>query len=249
MKRHEAERFTYDWEIDGDDAVFCADMSLYDHAPDLNYSALLYMNCAAKTAGKALDAGLEKRTRRVLKKCLKALSPLYAGYIRTEDAIQFYFYASETGYLGALEAIAAKQRALYCRAGAQEEPEWQTYFQLLYPDEAKLQTEQNRRHIELLKKHGDNTAAARRVRLHMFFPSEPIVKYFCDEALRIGFAVGNSEYAPELDTPYGVALHKISTLNKKDIDRLTTQAIRLASGYEGMLKDWDCQLIPKKATF
>lgn len=244
-----ADFFTYDWQIDGDDAVFCADLSLYDIAPDPLQSVLLYMNCAAKAAGKALDAGLEKKAERVLKKCLKALSPLYAGFIRTEDAKQFYFYTSDGNALAHLETIAQKERGLYCRAGMQHEPEWQTYFKLLYPDAAKLQTERNRAHIALLKKHGDNLAATRRVRFHAFFPSEPIVKYFSDEALNLGFAVGQTEFASELDTPYGVVLHKIAALDKKELDRLTTSLIYLAERYEGMLRDLDCQIVPKKRPF
>ena len=249
MKQHQPQWFTYDWQIDGDDAQFCADLSLYDFAPDLQNGVLLYMNCAAKDAGKPLDAALERRAEGVLKKCLKAAIPLYAGYIRTSDAKQFYFYVPETRYLAALEEVAKKERGLYCRAGAQAEPEWQTYFRLLYPDAAKLQTEQNRLHIALLKKHGDNPAAARRVRFHVFFPSEPIVKYFGEEARQKGYAVGENAYMPELENPYGVSLHKIATLDKKEIDRLTTEIIRLAENYEGMIKDWDCQLIPKKPVF
>ncbi|MCE5234948.1 MAG: DUF695 domain-containing protein [Clostridiaceae bacterium] len=244
-----ADRFTYDWQIDGDDAVFSADLSLYERAPDPNNSVLLYMNCAAKAAGKPLDDKLERRAEGVLKKCLKALPLLCAGFIRTSDAKQFYFYAHAPEGLNTLEAIAQKERGLYCRAGMQLEPEWQTYLRLLYPDAAKLQTEQNRHHLALLKKHGDNAAAARRIRFHVFFPSEPIVKYFGEEARRIGFAVGDQEFASELENPYGVALHKISALDKKSIDRLTTEIIRLAEGYEGMLRDWDCQLMPKKPVF
>ncbi|HWS28524.1 MAG TPA: DUF695 domain-containing protein [Clostridia bacterium] len=249
MRRQEVEFFTYDWQIDGDDALFCADLTLYDYAPDPNHSVLMYMSCAAKTLGKAFDAGMEKRAEGVLKKCLKAIAPLYAGYIRTSDAKQFYFYASAEESLESLEKIAGRERVLYCRAGIQAEPEWQTYFRLLYPDAAKLQTEQNRRHIALLKKHGDNVAAPRRVRFHLFFPSEPIVKYFCDSALKLGFAVGEQEFVSELEKPYGVALHRIAALDKKELDRLTTEVIHLAEGFEGMLKDWDCQVIPKKPVF
>lgn len=243
------DRFTYDWQIDGDDAEFCADLSLYEHAPDPMNSVLLYMNCAAKAPGKPLDNALERRAEGVLKKCRKALPLLYAGYIRTIDAKQFYFYAHAPEELNALEVIAQKERGLFCRAGAQTEPEWQTYLRLLYPDAAKFQTEQNRLHLALLKKHGDNAPAARRVRFHVFFPSEPLVKYFGEEARRMGFAVGEPEFAPELDNPYGVGLHKIAALDKREIDRLTTGIIRLAEGYEGILRDWDCQIMPKKRAF
>jgi hypothetical protein len=249
MKRQGADLFTYDWQIDGDEALFCADLALYDDAPDPYNSVLLYMSCAAKTPGKAFDVNMVKRAEGILKRCLKAITPLYAGYIRTFDAMQFYFYASEEECLDALERIAAKEHVLLCRAGMQNEPEWQTYYRLLYPDAAKLQTEQNRRHIALLKKHGDNLTSPRRVRFHLFFPSEPIVNYFCDKALKLGFAVGEKEFAPELENPYGVALHRIAALDKKELDRLTTEVIHLAEGFEGVLKDWDCQIIPKKPVF
>jgi len=248
MKQQKAEWFSYDWGVENDEAVFCVDMALYELAPSGENSMLLYLNCAA-AEGKPLDARLEKRADGILKKCLKKLDVLYAGFIRTGESKQFYFYAPGRASLNALKELIQKEKALLCRAGAQDEPAWQTYFELLYPDAAKLQTDENRRQLALLKKHGDNPAAPRRVRLHVYFPSESVVRFFAEAARQKGFAVGDFEHAPEYDTPYGIALHKVTSLEKSEIDAITTVAIRAAEGYGGVLRDWDCPIMPKKKVF
>ena len=130
--------------------------------------------------------------------------------------------------------------------GFAKEPRWQSYFKLLYPNAAKYQTVLNGEFIQLMEKRGDNVDAARRLNLHMFFPTEPQRLLFSEQARLSGFAIGDALYKPEQEMPYGVILHRVSTLMKQDLDGVTTRAIRLAEKYDGSMTYMDSASVPKR---
>jgi len=72
---------------------------------------------------------------------------------------------------------------------------------------------------------------------------------FAEQSRREGFALGDTEFLPELDCPHGQIIIAVSTLEKAALDTLTTRAIRLAAPYEGKLMYWDCPMIPKASPF
>lgn len=240
------EYFAYDWHMDGAPARFLVDMELSQAALD-ERPYLLYVQ------GRSKGAELNNRERKHLagleKKCRKKLDALFAGSIETGERGVFFFYAEDESALEIAQAIAEREKLLHCTAGLREEPERTTYHTILYPDAARLFTEQNRKQLLLLKKHGDALKSARRITLHTFFPAEPLVGRFAEEARLGGFAVGDYEYEPEQELPYGVMLCRVSTLDKADIDAITTQVIRLAARYEGVLSYWNCPIVGKISPF
>ena len=100
--------------------------------------------------------------------------------------------------------------------------------------------------IDLLKKHGDALTPTRRIAFHVFFASEPLALRFMEEARQNGFAVGDSEFAPEQELSYGISLLRIAPLEKATIDQLTTCIIRLAAQYGGSLTYWNCPIMGKR---
>lgn len=236
------EWFAYDWPLDGREARFRVDLALAA-APKETRPVLLYVSCESKRAkAEQLNAFEKSRAEAVCKKCIKALSPFYAGYIETGAQRQYYFYVKEEALLDEADRIAEKSLLFECRAGIQQEPGWATYKKLLYPDAAKLQTEDNRKRIALMVEHGDNPAAARRVQLFLFFPTESAMLLFSEEARLAGFAVGDPVFTPEFDKAYGVRIMRIVPLRKAELDELTTRAIRVAEKFAGELRYWEAPM-------
>ena len=233
----------YDWQIERQAAVFGVDTGLYKNAPTPSRGVLFYVHCMpSDKKHPEMNERLIKRIDSVVRRKLDQLPFTLAGMVKTADQLQYYYYGPSLEQLDVLESCIGTDKKLIIRCGGQPEPEWQTYFKLLYPDRAKLQTIENGNTIELLKKHGDSIAPARRINLHVFFPTEPLRIAFEEHARLVGFAVGGAEFDDESDLPYGVALHKISSLFKRDIDALTTRAIRTAEKYRGALVYWDCSI-------
>lgn len=238
-----AQWFGYDWPIEGAPARFAVDMALED-TPFEAFPILLYLSCESRRENAAgLNAIESARAERLKKRFLKESECLFAGLIETGRQRQFYFYAREKRTRKLLADLAAGERKLDCRAGGAQEPEWTTYRQLLYPDAAKLQTERNRAQIDLLKKNGDCLVGLRRVTLSLFFATEGIMLLFSEQARLSGFAIAKAVYEPDHELAHGVAIVRLSTLDKPEIDALTTRAIRIAEKYGGELRYWDAPVV------
>lgn len=239
-----ADWFTYDWQYEGEDAVFRVDLSLEPETQAEEFPFLFRLDCRA-VKDDSLSARCLRHVDTIEKKLVKQ-DVLFAGRVDTRSCAQFYLYSrgKETG--AALEYICEKEkRLLDCRIDAREDGGWSFYQKFLYPDAAKSQTEENRKLIARIEKLGDNPAAARRIRSHLFFPSEPLAAMFAQQARTAGYAIGESEFIPEMEQPHGVVIVRVCTLEKREVDAMTTQAIRLAVPCQGIFCYWECPRIPK----
>lgn len=233
----------YDWRVDGSDARFCVDMSLYAKAPVESSTELVFVYFASPSE-KPLKAGEMRRVEGLVARCVKKLGKDYVGCIQTAAMQQYYFYTDSEEKYSALQQLFQKERRLTVKLGCKHEPKWTTYYKLLYPDAAKLQTVRNKENIEKLYSNGDSEAA-RRLNLHMYFRSEPLRLQFEEAARREGFAIGSAVDRELSELPYGVVLHKICPLKKRDVDEITVHAIRIAEQFGGRLMFWDCPLAPQ----
>jgi len=235
---HTPRWFEYDWNVDENPARFVVDVALSEF-PRGEYPTLIYISCEPKKPdGRSLTSFEEGRADALMKKIIKAIDPLYAGYIETSLERQYYLYCAGNESADLAEVIASKERSITCGFGSAHEPHWVTYEKLLCPDAAKLQTELNREKIEQMKKHGDETSMLRRVAFYMFFPNEQAKLMFSEQARLKGFAIGESVYTPDFELAHGVELVKITSLRKRDVDTLTTLAIHTAQTFGGEMRYW-----------
>lgn len=257
----------YDWRLGSEEAEFCVDERLYPNAPMENLPFLASVQCA-NLHGKEL-------TKRDLR-CMKAFAAkcerkpgFFAGYIHTSAMCRYFFYLPDEEAGSQLTLLASKQRHLDVQIETKSDPSWETYFKLLYPDTAKMQTVRNAEITKMLYANGDSTAA-RRLNLHMYFKSEPIRMQFEEAARLEGFAIGNAEEgyidgdkhdeennAEQPKHEYqnaevgdgllnnGVVLHRICAMKKRDVDAVTVHAIRIAERFDGVLAYWDCPIVPR----
>ncbi|MDO4568572.1 MAG: DUF695 domain-containing protein [Clostridia bacterium] len=236
----------YDWETDGMPAVFELDMDLYDIAPSPTHDTLFYVVCEPASITASMQSrGYRAKCEAAMRRCLAIGSQKLAGVISTSEFLQFYTYGTDLHALADIEDAARSVRGIVTRAGAQREPKWQTYMRLLYPDAAKFQTVRNAEQIELMRKCKDLLYPSRKLNLHVYLKTEPLRLLFEEQARLSGFAVGKPEFDDRSPRPYGVCLHIISSLNKREVDAVTTRVVRLAQQYEGALVGWDCALMKR----
>ena len=145
------ELFTYDWHMDDAPATFQVDMAVPEQALSCR-PYMLYIQGKSRKA--ALTPWEERRLAPFFKKACKTLDALFVGSIHAADRQVFFFYTDDPDQGDAAKALAAQEKALDCAAGLRDDPAGDTYHKLLYPDAARLFTQQNRQQIDLLKKHG-----------------------------------------------------------------------------------------------
>ncbi|MBR6007431.1 MAG: DUF695 domain-containing protein [Clostridia bacterium] len=233
----------YDWRLDGESAKFSVDLALYDRAPDEEHTILAFVGCFSNREGRELTAGELRHIDSFIAKCERKVKPLIGGYIEKATIRQYYFYLASRDDYEKLKTLAERERGFDCRIGGKLEPEWTSYFRILYPDAAKYQTVRNEEQIGLLYERGDSEAP-RRLNLHLFFATPQARHAFEEAALQEGFAIGEAEELESGDLPCGIVLHRICALRKRDIDTVTVQAIRAAERFGGCLRYWDCPIVP-----
>lgn len=237
----------YNWDLDGEAALFGVELSYYRTAPDASHPLLLYF-CCQRTDGKPLEPADVRRAEAVASRCARRIKCAPAGFVQTDTLRQYYFYASGKDDHDILEKIGSGERKLVCRIGGKREDDWATYFQLLYPNEAKYQTIRNREQVEKLRSIGDNTEATRRINLHVCFRTEQARLLFEETARQAGFAIGSAEFNSDSELPNGVVIYRISSLKLKELDALTVRVMTLAQKYDGRLLYWDCNIVPKRSS-
>lgn len=233
----------YDWRLDSGDALFAVDLSLYSTSPNPDRAVLAYI-CYSKNDESRLSDSDARRIDAYADKISRKLGYGYAGYIQTALKRQYYIYIGLEEEYELIKAMAEKQKRLCVQVGSKNEASWASYFKLLYPDAAKLQTVRNGETLKKLYDNGDSTAP-RRLNIHMYFRTESIRLQYEETARREGFAIGTSEEREQSELPYGVVLHRICALKKRDVDAVTVQAIRIAERYGGRLLFWDCPIVPR----
>ncbi len=243
------EWFQYDWEVKGALASFAVDVAF--DAPVAEYPVLLYCSTGS-LAGNKVFSGMElSRVNKLEKKLLKLLpDALYAGHIHMDALRQYYFYIRSKGDAhDQMEDLLLSEKRLSFHYGFVAEPDWVTYLELLAPDAAKYQTELNAQAIQQQLRAGDSPDKIRRLSLQMGFLTDNDSTLFKEKARQGGFAIGDVYFAPELDKPSVVTLHILSSLDKYEVDSITTRAIRIAETNGGSLLQWTCPKMPKKSPF
>lgn len=238
----ESRWFEYDWHYKGNEASICVDLSYAENEAALG-NILIDLRCDSKSG--ELNDSAYRRYERLRDKLIRKVNMCYVGLIETHSAVDFFFYAETNSVLDSIDKYIrriADRVSCECRY----DNERGFYKNTLYPDTAKLYTEENGKLIQALKERGDCVSAPRKLNFHVYFPTEPLRILFEEQARLSGYAIGECEFVPEDKNPYGTVVHKIVSLEKPDVDDATSRLIYIAEKHEGVLMFWDCVLVPKR---
>ena len=176
----------------------------------------------------------------------EATGAVLAGVVKSEGFLELWFYTQNA------EALAKTcEDALQTFEGYQsgyniaEDPEWEDYFDFLYPDEFSYQTMQNRKLLMQLEKNGDKMEVPREIDHFIYFKEAAQQQAFAKEAEAKGFKVrfNDDEFVEDRkaegkEYPYMVeATREDSPL---DIDDIVWDLLELASPFEGDYDGWGC---------
>ena len=176
----------------------------------------------------------------------EATGAVSAGVVKSEGFLELWFYTQNA------EALAKTcEEALQAFEGYQsgyniaEDPEWEDYFDFLYPDEFSYQTMQNRKVLMQLEKNGDKMEVPREIDHFIYFKEAAQQQAFAKEAEAKGFKVrfNDDEFVEERkaegkEYPYMVeATREDSPLA---IDDIVWDLLELASPFEGNYDGWGC---------
>lgn len=239
--------FTYDWKFEGKPAIYSIDLDFLECArirvrsgavEERENTPLLKVIIGNRRQSVLCDKEIRKLLEIAQRLAAKSCACL-VGTIQCGLVLRLYLYEGNTGSLDNFSSLISAEKGFTKECVIEDDIDYYTYRNLLLPDAAKIQTEYNRDNLEFLRKRGD-TLAPRRLNIHMAFTNEPASIDFAEKARENGFAVGAYEDTGDIDFAFGLVIHKVCALEKSEVDRLTTDVIRIAEEYGGKLMFWDC---------
>ena len=176
----------------------------------------------------------------------EAAGAVLVSVIKSEGVLELWFYCDNAETLVDIcqKTLGNFEGYLY-QDFSVEDPEWEDYFDFLYPDEFSYQTMQNRKVLMQLEKNGDKMEVPREIDHFFYFKEAAQQQAFAKEAEAKGFKVrfNNDEFVEDRkaegkEYPYMVeATREDSPL---DIDDIVWDLLELASPFEGEYDGWGC---------
>ncbi len=254
---------SYLCEVEDKPASILVDLALVEHAPLAGYPCMGYVLIDLKRPD---DNGFPRREEYEALSALEDLlvstlaqngKAVLAGRCVTNGRIDLIFYT--TGMKGWDERVASaflNFPSYAWETGIHEEPEWETYFEFLYPSEPDLLCIRNRRVCRQLEEQGDDLSQDRCIEHWLDFSTPEGRAAFCEEALALGFMAEKLDEAGEppftaetagtkpgggSETDGTEALFRVR-LSRNDspenIDDITLSLAELAERFEGDYQGW-----------
>lgn len=167
---------------------------------------------------------------------------LFVGRVTTAGQRQFYWYArSAEGFEDSIEEAMQAFDDYEYETGVQEDPDWQQYTDVLYPEPENMHQIHSRHMIDELEEKGDDLTLTRPVDHEASFVSNEGRAGFIKAAEKLGF--GNFETAeddqPEDGLAFAVRFQKSHAVDWETIDQVTFDLFEIADEHEGAYDGWE----------
>jgi len=172
------------------------------------------------------------------------LDAVFAGRIAHNGHRSFYFYAATTANAASVVINSISEFEGYsAQLEISEEPEWETYFEFLLPDEREFQRIQNRRLLAQLEEYGDKPDQPRKIEHWIYFPTEENRADFTRSVVSQGYSCENipAEEGKPLD--YKLLVSREDCTTEENIDEVVLYLWETAQEYEGEYDGWETTVV------
>lgn len=233
-------------------AVIRTNLALRDFEYTANYPKRLHLQILYKNAD---DNGFPTREEGeyvysiedAVEEIVEQHGDMLAGVVKCDERARIFAYVkNELGYDDEISEIMSENFPDYAYTLAVvEDPDWEVYFQALYPDRYEYQSIMNRMLIENIKSDGDSMVP--RVLEHcLLFKTEEHGEAFLAKVMEDGFIKLSSENQndnEDIDKEYPYVL----VIGREDafenIDEIVWYLMDLADEFDGEYSGWGCHIV------
>jgi regulator of RNase E activity RraB len=235
----------YFLRVDDKPASIYLDLGAHESAPNPKLTHMAYVRLHMR---EARDDGLSSQTEfdalnaveDALTAALVNEETNYVGRCTADFYRDFFFYVSQAQDWSSRVAACMRSFGNYrYEAGAREEPDWATYFSLLYPSDTDMESIENRHICEALERKGDKLSEAREIDHWAYFADKISLDAYVAEARQLGFKV--REIRPPDDTceRHCAQLWRSDIPAFNAIDAVTLPLFNLAAKHGGEYDGWE----------
>ena len=233
-------------------AVIRANLALRNFEHTANYPKRLHLQILYKNAN---DSGFPTREEGeyvysiedAVEEIVKQHGDMLAGVMKCDERVRIFAYTkNELGYYDEISAVMSKNFPNYAYTLAiVDDPDWELYFQGLYPDRYEYQSIMNMRLIEDIKSDGDSMVP--RVLEHcLLFKTEEHGEAFLAKVMEDSFIKLSSEDRSnnediDKEYPYVLVIGREDAF--ENIDEIVWYLMDLAEEFEGEYSGWGCHIV------
>ena len=233
-------------------AVIRVNLALRDFEYTSNYPNRLHLQILYKNAN---DSGFPTREEGeyvysiedAVEEIVEQHGDMLAGVVKCDERVRIFAYTkNELGYYDEISAVMSKNFPDYAYTLAiVDDPDWELYFQGLYPDRYEYQSIMNMRLIEDIKSDGDSMVP--RVLEHcLLFKTEKNGEAFLAKVMEDGFIKLSSENLSnnediDKEYPYVLVIGREDAF--ENIDEIVWYLMDLAEEFDGEYSGWGCHIV------
>ena len=233
-------------------AVIRTNLALRDFEYTANYPKRLHLQILYKNAN---DSGFPTREEGeyvysiedAVEEIVEQHGDMLAGVVKCDERVRIFVYTkNELGYYDEISAVMSKNFPDYAYTLAVvDDPDWELYFQALYPDRYEYQSIMNMRLIEDIKSDGDSMVP--RVLEHcLLFKTEENGEAFLAKVMEDGFIKLSSEDLSnnediDKEYPYVLVIGREDAF--ENIDEIVWYLMDLAEEFDGEYSGWGCHIV------
>ena len=233
-------------------AVIRANLALRNFEYTANYPKRLHLQILYKNAD---DNGFPTREEGeyvysiedAVEEIVEQHGDMLAGVVKCDERVRIFAYTkNELGYYDEISAVMSKNFPDYAYTLAiVDDPDWELYFQGLYPDRYEYQSIMNMRLIEDIKSDGDSMVP--RVLEHcLLFKTEENGEAFLAKVMEDSFIKLSSENQTDNEDidkeyPYVLVIGREDAF--ENIDEIVWYLMDLAEEFDGEYSGWGCHVV------
>ena len=233
-------------------AVVRTNLALTDFQFTANYPKRLHLQILYKNAD---DNGFPTREEGeylyriedAVEEIVEQHGDMLAGVVKCDERVRIFAYTkNELGYDDEISAVMSKNFPDYAYTLAVvDDPDWELYFDALYPDRYEYQSIMNMRLIENIKSDGDSMVP--RVLEHcLLFKTEENGEAFLAKVIEDGFIKLSSENLSnnediDKEYPYVLVIGREDAF--ENIDEIVWYLMDLAEEFDGEYSGWGCSVV------
>lgn len=170
-------------------------------------------------------------------------SAVYVGRNTSNGCRDFYFYCGREMDWATRVAESMVSSGYTYESGSRPDPEWHTYFNFLFPGDREMQSIQNRRVCDSLRRHGDELTQAREIDHWAYFPNRDSQARFLQAAMTLGYLLREKHDLPNRSGQFGARVYRMDIPSPDRIDSVTWPLFEAAEKAGGEYDGWEAMVV------
>lgn len=231
-------------------ASIALDLDLRKQVPDLSKPELLWVWVYFKSPrpdGLSSNSEFDKLIaieKQITKSLEQDFRAILSGRITTAGRREFYYYgAHSVGFKSAVADAVGHDYEFDC--GAQEDPGWNQYLNVLYPSDEQRQRIENRSVLDVLEKKGDTLESPRDMIHWIYFRATNDREAFWQSIRSLEYRVQSQPDNPDSELPFGLCIVRFQSVKQDAVDEAVIELFRRAKEFRGDYDGWETEIISR----